>query len=98
MIQRYSEMNEHPDPKTFLYIYRLMAVYSLVKPPNGSNVDGGDILTCLIDEEYDENNEDNKPPINKQKWQFLKDRIDYCGISDSCDATIINNTGLYFYF
>lgn len=41
--------NQHPDPRQFVQIYRLLSCYSLIKPPRGSNVSGGDILKALLD-------------------------------------------------
>lgn len=40
--------NTHPDPLHFAQMYRLLSVYSLVQPPRGSNITGGDILHTLI--------------------------------------------------
>ncbi|KAK3913538.1 Bifunctional purine biosynthesis protein PurH [Frankliniella fusca] len=33
----------------FIEVYRLLTTYSLVKPPRGSNVKGGDILSSLLE-------------------------------------------------
>jgi len=41
--------NQHPDPKQFVQIYRLLSCYSLIKPPRGSNVDGGEVIKTLLD-------------------------------------------------
>jgi hypothetical protein len=40
--------NDHPDSVTFLQVFRLIGTYSLVKPPRGSNVSGGEILETLL--------------------------------------------------
>ncbi|KAK3910739.1 LOW QUALITY PROTEIN: Transposable element P transposase [Frankliniella fusca] len=40
--------SDHPDPKMFMEVYRLLTTYSLVKPPRGSNVTGGDLLGSLL--------------------------------------------------
>lgn len=40
--------NDHPDSTLFVQMYRLVSTYSLVKPPKGSNISGGDILTVLL--------------------------------------------------
>ncbi|KAK3927029.1 Transposable element P transposase [Frankliniella fusca] len=40
--------SDHPDPKLFKEVYRLLTTYSLVKPPRGSNVTGGDLLGSLL--------------------------------------------------
>ncbi|KAK3918962.1 UPF0223 protein, partial [Frankliniella fusca] len=41
--------SDHPDPKMFIEVYRLLTFYSLVKPPRGSNVKGGDVLSSLLE-------------------------------------------------
>ena len=38
----------HPDPVQFIQIFRLMTFKSLVKPPRGSNIMGGDMLEYLL--------------------------------------------------
>ncbi|KAJ1531355.1 hypothetical protein ONE63_000039 [Megalurothrips usitatus] len=38
----------HPDPSQFIQVYRLMCFKTLVKPPRGSNVTGGDMLESLL--------------------------------------------------
>jgi len=40
--------NQHPDPLQFKQIYRLLSCYSLIKPPKGSNISGGEMLNSLI--------------------------------------------------
>ncbi|KYN26683.1 hypothetical protein ALC57_03946, partial [Trachymyrmex cornetzi] len=40
--------NDHPDSTLFIQIYRLVSTYSLVKPPKGSNISGGEILEVLL--------------------------------------------------
>ncbi|KAK3916855.1 Transposable element P transposase [Frankliniella fusca] len=40
--------NSHPDPVQFIQVYRLLSVASLVKPPRGSNVTGGEMLDALL--------------------------------------------------
>lgn len=39
--------NTHPDPKQFIQVYRLLSTASLIKPPRGSNVTGGEMLQSL---------------------------------------------------
>ena len=41
--------NDRPDSTLFIQMYKLVSTYSLVKPPKGSNVSGGDIIKVLID-------------------------------------------------
>ena len=53
--------NDHPDSALFIQMYKLISTYSLVKPPKGCNVSGGDIIKVLIDikdiQEVDERQE-----------------------------------------
>ena len=39
---------DHPDATLFAGIFRLLSMYSLIKPPRGSNVSGAEILQALI--------------------------------------------------
>ncbi|KAK3909961.1 Transposable element P transposase [Frankliniella fusca] len=39
--------NQHPDPRLFVNIYRLLMTYSRIKPPRGSNVTGGQVMDAL---------------------------------------------------
>ncbi|KAE8749969.1 hypothetical protein FOCC_FOCC003440 [Frankliniella occidentalis] len=39
--------NDHPDPKQFIQVFRLLQTASLIKPPRGSNVTGGEMLESL---------------------------------------------------
>ena len=40
--------NDHPDPQTFLQLYRLLSTYSLIKPPKGSCIAGSEMLSALL--------------------------------------------------
>lgn len=40
--------NPHPDAKLFAQLYRLLAMYSLVSPPKGSNVQGVGNVEALL--------------------------------------------------
>lgn len=40
--------NSHPDSLLFVQVYRLLSVYSLVKPIRGSNVTGSELLSTII--------------------------------------------------
>lgn len=59
MIRNACGSNSHPDPLKFSQMYRLLSVYSLVQPPRGSNITGGEVLETLLDKkdinEIDEN-------------------------------------------
>lgn len=48
MVRQAAGNNDHPDPVMFVLIFRLMSVYSLVKPPKGSNITGGELLHSLV--------------------------------------------------
>ena len=41
--------NTHPEPKVFAQLFRLLSLYSLVKPTKGSNITGGEMLQTLLD-------------------------------------------------
>lgn len=38
----------HPESTQFIQLFRLLSLYSLVKPPKGSNVAGADMLQSLL--------------------------------------------------
>ena len=40
--------NDHPNPQTFLQIFRFLCPYSLIKPLRDSNVDGAQLLQALM--------------------------------------------------
>ncbi|XP_043267642.1 uncharacterized protein [Venturia canescens] len=40
--------NDHPDPESFCRLTRLLASYSLIKPPKNSNVSGTELLGVLM--------------------------------------------------
>ena len=39
-----------PDPTVFLQLYRLIGIYSLIKPPKGRNVESTEIFNALLQE------------------------------------------------
>ncbi|XP_064479090.1 uncharacterized protein LOC135392303 [Ornithodoros turicata] len=49
MMRNACGQNQHPDSSLFVQMFRLLSTYSLVKPPRGSNVTGGEILKSLLD-------------------------------------------------
>lgn len=61
MIRNACGSNSHPDPLRFAQMYRLLSVYSLVKPPRGSNISGGDILQTLISKDDMKDIEEDSP-------------------------------------
>ncbi|KAE8748887.1 hypothetical protein FOCC_FOCC004481 [Frankliniella occidentalis] len=70
--------NNHPDPLMFINVYRLLMTYSLVKPPRGSNVSGGQMLEALLEmkdvegEKYKENRKELEMKID----EYLDQDID----------------------
>ncbi|KAK3918957.1 Transposable element P transposase, partial [Frankliniella fusca] len=70
--------NNHPDPLLFINVYRLLMTYSLVKPPRGSNVSGGEMLEALLQmkdlegEKYEENRKQLEAKIDKYLDQDVK--------------------------
>lgn len=40
--------NTHPEPKVFAQLFRLLSIYSLVKPIKGSNITKGEMLSTLL--------------------------------------------------
>ena len=40
--------NDHPDSQLFIQMYRLVSMYSLIKPPKGCNVSTGELMNVLI--------------------------------------------------
>lgn len=40
--------NDHPDSALFIQMYKLVSTYSLIKPPKGSNVTGGELIDVLL--------------------------------------------------
>lgn len=60
--------NEHPDSQLFIQMYKLVSTYSLVKPPKGCNISGGELMNVLL------NIKDIKDPAERQQ-QWL-DQID----------------------
>lgn len=84
MIRSHCGNNDHPNPQMLLYIFKLMSVYSLVKPIKGGNVQGSDILDSLVKVNEDEN---NAPNDAKRKVDFILDRI----LDHGEDLDIIEN-------
>jgi hypothetical protein len=69
MVRAFGGCNDHPDPTSFLLIYRLMTIYSLVKP-SGSNVTGEELFESLLKDC------DTSAVMSKlQQWKELRKRI-----------------------
>ncbi|KAK3931275.1 Transposable element P transposase [Frankliniella fusca] len=60
----------HPEPKVFAQLYRLLSIYSLVKPVRGSNITGGEMLSTLLDLT------DLKEQTGAERKRELESRID----------------------
>ena len=48
LVRQSCAANTHPEPRVFAQLFRLMSIYSLVKPLKGSNITGGEMLTTLL--------------------------------------------------
>lgn len=55
----------HPDPQMFSQIFRLLCTFSLVNPPKGGNVTGGELLEPLIKDKADKKNSNEKPWLSE---------------------------------
>jgi len=64
--------NDHPDSVLFVQIFKLICTYSLVKPPKGSNITGGELLSSLFSIK-DLNTQEDK---SKQFHQAIDNIID----------------------
>lgn len=58
-----------PDPYLFITVYRLINMYSLIRLPKGSNVEGTQVFETLLTADDLEVNE------NKQEWDKLLDTL-----------------------
>ncbi|XP_033229743.1 uncharacterized protein LOC117181293 [Belonocnema kinseyi] len=65
--------SEHPDSIIFIQMYRLVSTYSLVKPPKGCNISGGEILDVLLNLK-DTNNVDDRWEISTGKIDTIIDQ------------------------
>ncbi|KAK3915282.1 Transposable element P transposase [Frankliniella fusca] len=78
----------HPDPLLFIQLYRLLSLYSLVKPPKGSNVSGGELFQALVQLQDLENNENQE---DKQKVvDIINSIVEESGFAESPDETCTN--------
>lgn len=64
--------NDHPDSVLYIQMFRLISTYSLVKPPKGSNVSGGEMLETLMKLEDVTEHVSKKSKIS---WEDSMDRI-----------------------
>ncbi|KAK3922112.1 Transposable element P transposase [Frankliniella fusca] len=49
LVRSSAGQNTHSEPKVFSQLFRLLSLYSLVKPTKGSNITGGEMLQSLLD-------------------------------------------------
>ncbi|KAE8739663.1 hypothetical protein FOCC_FOCC014840, partial [Frankliniella occidentalis] len=62
--------NTHPEPRVFAQLFRLLSIYSLVKPLRGSNITGGEMLNTLL------NLNDFREKTKQERHQLLSDKLD----------------------
>ncbi|KAK3929706.1 Transposable element P transposase, partial [Frankliniella fusca] len=62
--------NTHPEPRVFAQLFRLLSVYSLVKPMRGSNITGGNMVTTLL------NLDDLKSKTKQERQKAFTDKLD----------------------
>ncbi|KAK3919697.1 Transposable element P transposase [Frankliniella fusca] len=62
--------NTHPEPRVFAQLFRLLSIYSLVKPVRGSNITGGQMVTTLL------NLEDLNTKTKEERKDALSKKID----------------------
>lgn len=62
--------NDHPDSILFIQMYKLISTYSLIKPPKGCNVEGGEILESILQLKDIENKSERK-----EQWEGMIDTI-----------------------
>ncbi|KAK3929285.1 Transposable element P transposase [Frankliniella fusca] len=62
--------NTHPEPRVFAQLFRLLSIYSLIKPCRGSNITGGEMVKTLF------NLEDLKEKNKKERQKLLSDKLD----------------------
>lgn len=72
MMRSVCRSNDHPDSILYIQMFRLVSIYSLVKPPKGSNVSGGEMLETFM------TLEDVTQNVAKQRkisWEDSMDQI-----------------------
>jgi hypothetical protein len=75
MLRYKGGLDNHPMATKFAQLYRLMSIYSLVKPPKESNVEGGEICHILLSEatKVKANSRDQKKKILDRITDILDD-------------------------
>jgi len=75
--------NEHPSSPTFLQVYKMLSVYSLLKPPKTGNckiLEPSEHTISINDLHYVVNNDD--VPQRVQKIEKLKNKLDSLNTTD----------------
>lgn len=67
--------NDHPDSNVFIQMFRLISTYSLVKPPKGSNVEGSDMLSSLLNVDEIVSSEENTRKVRNMLDNILDNKI-----------------------
>ncbi|KAK3933106.1 Transposable element P transposase [Frankliniella fusca] len=70
LVRQSSWANTHPEPRVFIQLFRLLSIYSLVKPCRGSNITGGEMITTLL------SLDDLKTKTRVERQQALQDKLD----------------------
>ncbi|KAK3911874.1 hypothetical protein KUF71_004554, partial [Frankliniella fusca] len=70
LIRQSCGANTHPEPWVFAQLFRLLSIYSLVKPIKGSNMTGGEIIGSLF------TLKDLKEATKAERQKALSDELD----------------------
>ncbi|KAF0689414.1 Uncharacterized protein FWK35_00035112, partial [Aphis craccivora] len=74
--------NDHPDSVLFVQIFKLICTYSLVKPPKGSNITGGELLSSLFSIKDLNTQEDKRKLFHQAIDNIIDQGSDYPDITD----------------
>jgi hypothetical protein len=90
--------NDHPDAILFIQMFRLLSTYSLVKPPKGSNVSGGDMINTLLNIKDITNTNDRAQRINQELDQILdkghSEKIEFASYIHDHDYSLPDTSSL----
>lgn len=90
--------NEHPSTPTFLQVYKMLSIYSLLKPPKTGNckiLEPSIHSISINDLKYIENNKENTLYI--QKIESLKNKLDLL-ISTDVELDAIFDNSIHNYY
>ncbi|XP_022160541.1 uncharacterized protein LOC111026719 [Myzus persicae] len=78
IIRQVAGPNDHPSTPTYLQLYRILSVYSLIKPPKTGNctILEENIPVITINDIRQIINQENKSSIRQEKVLKLKNKID----------------------